>query len=212
MRVRFDGFVLDTDRKVLSRGGAPVRLTPRALRLLAFLVAERPRAVSKKELIDTIWSGSIVEESNLKTLVLEIRTALEERGGRAGVIRTVYGHGYAFEGDAVEERVDTARAPRIRIEAHGRTLLLPTGVHDIGRLPSCAIYLDAPSVSRVHARLHVTEEGALLEDNGSKNGTFANGVRVAAPVPLSRQAVVRCGDVELRIERMGAAPDETATI
>ena len=79
MRVRFDGFVLDTDRRELSRGGVPVRLAPRAFSLLSYLVAQRPRAVSKRDLLDHIWAGNVVEEANLKTLVLEIRKALEDR-------------------------------------------------------------------------------------------------------------------------------------
>src|SRR4051794_13704650 len=103
MRVRFESFILDTERKELSRGGAAVRLTPRAFQLLTFLVAEHPRAVSKRDLLEHVWSGNIVEEANLKTLVLEIRTALEERGGRGEVIRTVYGFGYAFAGEVAEE-------------------------------------------------------------------------------------------------------------
>ena len=172
MRVRFDQFVLDSDRKVLTRGGAPVHLTPRAFRLLALLVAERPRAVGKRELLDTIWSGNIVEESSLKSLVLEIRTALEQRGGSPDVIRTVYGHGYAFDADTVEEPAGGSPEARIRVEVQTRTILLPEGTHEIGRLPSCAVFIDAPSVSRVHARLHVSRDTLLIEDAGSKNGTF----------------------------------------
>lgn len=137
MRVRFDGFVLDTDRKDLSRGGAAVRLTPRAFRLLSLLVAERPRAVSKRDLLDHIWSGNIVEEANLKTVVLEIRAALEKRGGRADVIRTVYGFGYAFEGEAVEETALAANEPLVRVEVRERVILLPEGIHEIGRSAGC---------------------------------------------------------------------------
>ena len=81
----FDQFCFDCDQKALLRGGEPVRLTPRAFRLLELLLCQRPKAVSKRELLDQVWSGDIVEEANLKTLVLEIRTALEERGGRAEV-------------------------------------------------------------------------------------------------------------------------------
>ncbi|MGH9422145.1 MAG: winged helix-turn-helix domain-containing protein, partial [Thermoanaerobaculia bacterium] len=98
-RYSFDHFCLDSDQKLLSRGDEPVRLTPRAFRLLEFLLSQRPKAVSKRDLLQHVWSGDIVEESNLKTLVLEIRTALEERGGHAGLIRTAYGFGYAFAGN-----------------------------------------------------------------------------------------------------------------
>lgn len=212
MRIRFDSFILDTDRKELSRGGAPVRLTPRAFRLLEFLVTERPRAVSKRDLLDHIWSGHIVAESNLKTLVLEIRSALEDRGGSPHVIRTVFGFGYAFAGEAVEETGSAAGEPLVRVEVEERAILLREGIHEIGRLAGCAIVIDASSVSRVHARLHVGRETLLLEDNSSKNGTFVNGTRIASPVPLPARARVRCGDVDLVVERLRAGLIETATI
>ncbi|HEX3582812.1 MAG TPA: winged helix-turn-helix domain-containing protein [Thermoanaerobaculia bacterium] len=211
MRVRFDHFVLDTDRKVVTRGGAIVHLTPRAFRLLALLVAERPRAVGKRELLDTIWSGSIVEESSLKSLVLEIRTALEERGGSPDAIRTVYGHGYAFDGETAEEATDAPPEARVRVEVQARVVLLPEGIHQIGRLSTCAVFVDASSVSRVHARLHVGRDTAFLEDAGSKNGTFVSGEKITGGVPLPARSRVRCGDVELTIERIGAA-QETETI
>src|ERR1700686_4013767 len=102
-RYLFDRFCLDSDQKLLSRGDEPVRLTPRAFRLLEFLLRHRPKALSKRELLEHVWSGDIVEEANLKTLVLEIRSALQERGIRTDVIRTAYGFGYAFTGSVQEE-------------------------------------------------------------------------------------------------------------
>jgi DNA-binding winged helix-turn-helix (wHTH) protein len=212
MRVRFDGFILDTDRKELSRGGAPVRLAPRAFSLLSYLVAQRPRAVSKRDLLDHIWSGNIVEEANLKALVLDIRKALKDRGGRPEMIRTVYGHGYAFAGPTVEEEASGATAPRVRVEVQQRVILLPEGIHEIGRDLGCAVFIDVASVSRVHARLHVGRETLLLEDNGSKNGTFVSGTRIAHPITLPAAARVRCGDVDLLIARVGGEISETATV
>jgi DNA-binding winged helix-turn-helix (wHTH) protein len=212
MRVRFDSFILDTERKVLTRGGAPVHLTPRAFRLLALLVAERPRAVSKRELIDTLWAGSIVEESSLKSLVLEIRTAIEERGGSPDVIRTVYGHGYAFEGMAVDDESPGSAEARVRVAVQTRVVLLPEGIHQIGRLPNCAVFIDATSVSRIHARLHVGRDTLLIEDAGSKNGTFVSGERINTGVPLPAHSRVRCGDVDITIEKVGESASDTETI
>ncbi|MBV9494840.1 MAG: winged helix-turn-helix domain-containing protein [Acidobacteria bacterium] len=212
MRVRFDGFILDTSQMDLRRGGAPVRLAPRAFRLLAFLLAQRPRAVSKRDLVDHIWSGNVVEEANLKTLVAEIRSALEERGGRPEVIRTVYGFGYAFGGEAVEESGPAVQEPLIRVDVQDRVILLTEGRHDIGRLSGCSVFIDAASVSRVHARMHVTRETLLLEDNHSKNGTFLGGARITGATPLPSGSRFRCGDVELVVERIRGAFTETATL
>lgn len=62
-------------------------------------------------------------------------------------------------------------------EAFGRTYPV-LGVTTIGRAPECDLRLDEPGMSRVHARLLPTEDGLLLEDLGSTNGSFVNGKRV----------------------------------
>lgn len=55
----------------------------------------------------------------------------------------------------------------------------------VGRDASCDIVIADRQVSRYHARLTPGAEGVLLEDLGSKNGTFCNGQRLEEPVILS---------------------------
>jgi DNA-binding winged helix-turn-helix (wHTH) protein len=211
VRFLFDQFCLDTEQKALLRGRAPVRLTPRAYRLLEYLVTQRPKAVSKRDLLEHVWAGTFVEEANLKTLVLEIRTALEERGGRAGAIRTVFGYGYAFAGEVAEEKRAEARAV-VAVRWLDRSVMLPEGGHLIGRRTDCAVRIDAPSVSRVHARLEVTRDALRLEDRRSKNGTFVSGRRVNAPAELLHRGEVRIGDVVVEIVRLEAGEASTLTV
>ncbi|BCT92970.1 hypothetical protein LYSHEL_19930 [Lysobacter helvus] len=52
------------------------------------------------------------------------------------------------------------------------------GSTSVGRSPECDLRIDEPGLSRVHARLMPTDDGVLLEDLGSTNGTFLNGKRV----------------------------------
>jgi hypothetical protein len=59
----------------------------------------------------------------------------------------------------------------------------------IGREESCQIVIPSRQVSRYHARISPGDEGALLEDLGSKNGTHCNGEVVVDPV------ILRDGDV-----------------
>ncbi len=54
----------------------------------------------------------------------------------------------------------------------------------IGRDPTCSLVIPDRQVSRIHARLSLTPEGVLLEDLGSKNGTFSNGESLIDPVLL----------------------------
>jgi DNA-binding winged helix-turn-helix (wHTH) protein len=213
-RYVFDRFCLDSEQKALLRGGEPVRLTPRAFRLLEMLIAQRPKAVSKRDLLEHVWSGSIVEESNLKTLVNEIRNALEERGGRSEAIRTVFGYGYAFAG-AVEEEEEQARGTAraiVSVQWGAQSVVLTEGAHLIGRRSDCAVIIDDPSVSRVHARLDVTRGAMRIEDLRSKNGTFVRGVRLEGMTELLPRTELRIGEVEVRVTRLDTGEASTQTV
>lgn len=61
----------------------------------------------------------------------------------------------------------------------------------LGRDESCTVVIADRQVSRFHARISPLEEGVLLEDLGSKNGTFYNGARLEEPVLLSDGDVVQ---------------------
>lgn len=208
-RFLFDQFCLDSDQKLLLRGDEPVRLTPRAFRLLEHLLRQHPKAVSKRDLLDHVWAGAIVDEANLKTLVLEIRTALAERGGRADAVRTAYAFGYAFRGTV---RIEDAATPAALVSlrwAHGLASL-PAGVHLIGRAAGAAVLIDEPSVSREHARLAVSRDELVLTDLGSKNGTFVGSARISAPTRLFDVCRVTIGEVAVDVTRLGKE-DSTQT-
>ncbi|NLG97589.1 MAG: FHA domain-containing protein [Chloroflexi bacterium] len=55
----------------------------------------------------------------------------------------------------------------------------------IGRDENCDVVISDRQVSRYHARFTPSEGGVLLEDLGSKNGTYFNGNRLEEPVTLS---------------------------
>ncbi len=65
-----------------------------------------------------------------------------------------------------------------------------------------------PEISRRHAVLRRGEDGALsIEDLGSRNGTFVNGVRVAEATPLGSGDRVELGRTVLAVREVGAGPD-----
>ena len=51
----------------------------------------------------------------------------------------------------------------------------------IGRDPDCSIVIPDRQISRYHTRLTITDEGIIVEDLASKNGTFCNGDRISEP-------------------------------
>lgn len=71
------------------------------------------------------------------------------------------------------------------------------GENLIGRDASCPIALTATGVSRRHARIEIRDGRALLEDLGSKNGTWRNDERIATAVELSDGDSIRIGIVRL---------------
>jgi DNA-binding winged helix-turn-helix (wHTH) protein len=54
----------------------------------------------------------------------------------------------------------------------------------LGREASCDVVVADRQISRFHARITPTNEGVILEDLGSKNGTHLNGIPLTAPVVL----------------------------
>lgn len=86
----------------------------------------------------------------------------------------------------------TAYAP----DKPAQVSLLTAGGHAIGRGAGNAVRLDDPSVSRRHASLSVEASGAVLRDEGSRNGTFVDGARLAgAGMALPPSCWLRFGDV-----------------
>lgn len=77
----------------------------------------------------------------------------------------------------------------------------------IGRLPDLEVMIDDASISRRHAEVVLSEEGWVLRDYGSMNGTHLNGVRIGRTPQRVRQGdTVRVGNIDLRIEALQGQP------
>lgn len=61
----------------------------------------------------------------------------------------------------------------------------------IGRSPACEIVIDDKRISRTHAKVRVDGHRVVLEDLGSTNGTWVNGLRIAEPVTLGHGDEIR---------------------
>jgi DNA-binding winged helix-turn-helix (wHTH) protein len=188
LALRFGEFAADFGSRQLWRGKEAVPVGPKAFELLELLLKSRPKAVSKARLRDQLWPRTFVSESNLTSVVNELRTALGDRARRPRFVRTVYGFGYAFCGEATEApdaSPAVARAARLRLFLDDREIALREGENLLGRLDEGVAWFESPTVSRRHARIVVEGGQATLEDLGSKNGTFVRGQRVTAGCVLT---------------------------
>lgn len=70
----------------------------------------------------------------------------------------------------------------------------------MGSSPSCDLRLADPKASPQHARIDRTEDGYILTDLNSLNGTLLNGERIASPVSLRPGDEIRMGDITVTFE------------
>ena len=95
-RFEFEGFVLDADEKVLLRQDQPVQITPKIFQLLQVLVENQGHIVEKVVLMDKVWAGSFVEESNLTFSIRQLRKILGDDKQHPRFIETIPRRGYRF--------------------------------------------------------------------------------------------------------------------
>lgn len=79
----------------------------------------------------------------------------------------------------------------------GQTFPLEEGSIELGRGSGSDIVICHPQVSRRHARITRQGEALMIEDLGSSNGTFVNGVRLTGPHPLASGDVIGLGSAVL---------------
>jgi DNA-binding winged helix-turn-helix (wHTH) protein len=215
VKARFDGFVIDSETRQLTRGGDEIHLSPKAFAVLCALVEKRPNVVPKADLFGQIWPDVFVVEGNLNVLVGEIRRALGDDPQEPRFIRTVHGVGYAFCAKAADlERGAAVEAPATRfwLTWKTQTFALADGDSIIGRDPRSQVWLEHDGVSR-HAQIRIgSAERPTLTDLGSTNGTSVNGTRVDGPTPLADGDVIKVGSVSVKFREWTDGSSRTRRI
>lgn len=80
---------------------------------------------------------------------------------------------------------------------------LESGVHLLGKDGGCKIQLFHDSVSHHHARLTISADGSmLLEDLGSTNGSWIDGVALTRPSALLPNQTITLGAVDLTVQQL----------
>lgn len=220
MLVRFDRFLVDQAGRRVLRDNADVHLTPKAFELLVLLIERRPAAVSKAQIMETLWPRIYVQEANVANLVAEIRAALGDSPSVPLFIRTVPRFGYAFSGAidvrSAAEASSPPASPGTQASGPGLATLalvgdrghlhLPPGPTILGREGVAADLLNSPLVSRRHVKIEVNGEHVSVEDLGSKNGCTLNGQRISGRVSVALGDRIGIGPIVVTL-----VLDESAT-
>ena len=213
--VRFGPFSADLRTSELRREGRAIPLQELPFRILVALLERPGELVTREELRATAWpAGVFVDfEHGLNKAVNKIRRALGDGADDAHYVETLPGRGYRFVAEVeAAEGPEERRPPRgsCRILWDSRTIPLSDGANVVGRDPDSAVWVDSTTVSRRHALIVVSQDGATLEDLGSKNGTFLRGKRVEAPTSLSDGDELVVGSARMRFHSSAAASTKTA--
>lgn len=198
MRFKFDQFVIDGDRRIVTRADHEIHVAPKTLDFLLCLLGRAPNAVSKVELMAALWPDTHVSDATLTGVVADAREAVGDDGRAPKIIRTLHRFGYAFAG-AIEREAGSDAGEPVRgwLVTEGWRLPLRAGETILGREGEGVVALPSPSVSRQHAAVVIEGAAARLRDLGSKNGTFVDEIRVERPTALRDGAQVRLGTLTM---------------
>jgi DNA-binding winged helix-turn-helix (wHTH) protein/Tfp pilus assembly protein PilF len=166
----FGPYVLDVSERRLTKRGDVVPLAPKAHDVLVALVRRAGHLLSKRELLDRVWSEVAVEEGVLSVYVSALRKALDSAPQNPEFIETVPRVGYRFSGrvrrrPAPDESISMkwpigvlpANPEVSELIGRGRSFLMAATRADVPRAVDAfhsAIELD-PSYAAAHAGLAV---------------------------------------------------------
>jgi len=183
----FGEYRLDVAAYQLWRGDSPITLTPKAFDTLAVLIQYRDRAVSKDELLGTVWPDSSVSEDSLTQSISVLRKALADDPARPMLIATIARRGYRFIAPVIEVEPSSPDAEVSRL-----------GLPEPRSVPG------PPPVPRRRKSWVPWAGGALL------GGLVVWGLAAMAPLVFSRKAPAPEGAPALRFSI--TAPEETSIV
>jgi len=102
--------------------------------------------------------------------------------------------------EEIREKLSSAGTARTRPvltiltgSAAGYLHKVSKGAAVIGRATNAEVRVDDDGISRTHARLRAETDRAWVEDMGSRNGTFVNGVKISSPTELREGDKIQVG-------------------
>ena len=142
-RFRFGRFELDGESLDLTRDGTIVPLQGQPKQVLAYLVRNADRTVSRDELQKTIWGNEtfVDFERGLNFCISQIRSALGDNAASPTYIRTFARQGYRFIAPVECVSTGAPTAPAVASAPRRRAFFIAAAVIVIGAIPIAAYFL-----------------------------------------------------------------------
>ncbi len=94
-RIEIDGVALDFERRLVTRAGAPVKLTPKEYELLAILFRNAGRVVTHRQILSSVWGPAHTEDTQyLRVFIGQLRAKIERDPTTPRIVKTEPGVGY----------------------------------------------------------------------------------------------------------------------
>jgi DNA-binding winged helix-turn-helix (wHTH) protein/Tol biopolymer transport system component len=173
-RFTFDGFEADLIKRLLLKEGVPVPLNSRTFDLLTVFLENRGMILTKNELLDSVWAGQFVEESNLPVHISALRKALREKKDEHRFIVTVPGKGYRFVAPVEEVEAPAGRElktdegrvrPGLKFAAIFAVLL-------IGAVAAAVLFSGTTPVTRLATLNRLTTSGKVTAATITPDGRY----------------------------------------
>jgi two-component system KDP operon response regulator KdpE len=94
-RIEIDGVAMDFERRLVTRDGAPVKLTPKEYDLLAVLFRNAGRVVTHRQILSAVWGTAHTEDTQyLRVFIGQLRAKIERDPTSPKIVTTEPGVGY----------------------------------------------------------------------------------------------------------------------
>jgi len=92
-----NGLTVNVQKRMVTKRGAPVKLTPKEFDLLAYLARHAGRPLTHREILKTVWGPAHQNDSQyLRVFIGQLRAKIEDNAATPKIITTEPGVGYRF--------------------------------------------------------------------------------------------------------------------
>jgi len=94
-RIEIDRVVMDFDKRLVTRDGVPIKLTPKEYDLLAILFRNAGRVVTHRQILSAVWGPAHAEDTQyLRVFIGQLRAKIESDPTAPKIVKTEPGVGY----------------------------------------------------------------------------------------------------------------------